>query len=114
MTNSPLMLKSPEAWRAWGFPEAPPPPPGSESCYLRFGHLPPGGRSYAYTFDPVTGEQGGYFENGVGVFKAFRTPDDEHLVDLEYKVHLATVYVRTRKRPAYLVGGKVVGHGAAN
>jgi hypothetical protein len=91
--NSPLMTKSPEAWRNLGFPHPPPPRRDWEPCYLGFGHLPEGGRSFAYKIDPRTGKQDGYYENGVGVFRGFHTPDEEYIDDLEHRVHLATVYL---------------------
>jgi hypothetical protein len=109
-----LMDKTPEAWYALGFGVPQAPHFSWKPCYLRFGHLPEGGKSFAYHVDAETGETGGYYEPGIGVFKAWKTPVGSYIADLEMKVHLAMVYVRTRPRPAYLVEGPVVGAGAAS
>lgn len=109
-----LTDKTREGWRDWGFPAPPPPPKGWRHCYLRYGHMPPGGQSYAFSYNSRTGESSGYYEPGVGVFQAYEAPNGrEYLVDLEHKPHLAAVYLRTKDRPAYIVDGPVRGTGAA-
>lgn len=105
-----------QGWWDWGFPRPPAPPEGEawRHCYLRFGDLPKGGQSYAYSYNASTGKHDGYYEPGVGVFQAYESPEaDEYIVDLEMKPHLAAVYLRTMNRPKYLVEGPVVGYGAA-
>lgn len=103
-----------QGWWDWGFPRPTTPPDDWRHCYLRFGDLPEGGKSYAYFYNARTGEHDGYYEPGVGVFQAYESPQgDEYLVDLEMKPHLAAVYLRTISRPRYLVEGPVVGYGAA-
>jgi hypothetical protein len=95
----------PDAWHRLGLPPSPLPPMGSEPCFIRFGHAPPDGFSYNHFH--------GEGEPGVAVFKGVRTYAGQYLIDLQERAALAIIYVRTRSvdRPAYLVNGRVVGHG---
>jgi hypothetical protein len=94
----------PEAWLAASFPPCPSPKRGWEPVYLRYSEPPPGGLSRNFE----TGDH----EAGTSVFKAFKTPDDAILVDLQESLPLALTYTRVSagyRRP-YLMTGEVVGY----
>jgi hypothetical protein len=109
LLEDPRLIDSlePDAWTRMGLPREAdyPPPPHSEPCYVRFGHRPPGDRSYNHI--------DGWYEPGVAVFKAFKTPLDEYVIYLEEKACLAVNYLRIRPRPAYRVTGTECGKGRA-
>jgi hypothetical protein len=71
--------------RARATPPSPPPQEDWEPCYVRFGDEPEGGRSFDW--------QLGEYESGVSVFRAFRTPYDEYMLDFLESPLLATTYV---------------------
>ncbi|MDP8952527.1 MAG: HD domain-containing protein, partial [Actinomycetota bacterium] len=62
-----------------------PPDPSWRPCYLRFGDLPPGNRSFGAgaTVSGLFGTAPVGFERGVSVFKGYETPEGNYLIDFE-------------------------------
>lgn len=100
---------APDAWQQAGLPRRGPLPKGAIPTYIRFGDPPPGGKSYNY--------RDHYYEDGVTVFKGYKLklPDGSwsYAVDFQEQIPLASIFVRTRHRPAYeVVGGTPCGTGS--
>lgn len=86
------------------------PTPHSEAVYLRFGQLPPGGRSFRGDGEGAT------WEMGVSVYRGYRKPSGTYVLDIP-KAHngfdllvVAFNFV-LESRPVYVVSGTEVGQG---
>ncbi len=112
LTFEPLRWNDTEPWGRFGLPKNPPPeelPKDWKPCFVRFGGMPPGGRSYNWDASA--------YERGLGVFKAYETPQREpaeYVLDFEHMVGLAGTFFRIRNRPAYLARGREVARGGSN
>lgn len=76
----------------------------SPTTYLRFGRIPPGGRSR------IWGPGGGSHEKGASVFAGRFTGDGHYLLDLDNTLQRTLVLMAAEKK-AYFVRGRRVGRG---
>ncbi|MDP8951168.1 MAG: hypothetical protein M3N18_02830 [Actinomycetota bacterium] len=99
--------RSSRNWERWRLPRARRPREGWKGVYLRFGDLPPEGRSRCQ----ITGAG----EEGVSVFRAYEVGGGSYLVDLEENTVLAAHFLGFERsgRPVFVVAGEEVGTGQA-
>ncbi len=75
-----------DKWDDLELPHPEPPPDNAERCFVRWGDMPDGGRSFNHQLQER--------EPGVAVFRAYKQGARDYLVDLERSVTLAILFVR--------------------
>ncbi len=77
---------------------------GAKSVYVRYGKLPPGGKSKNWADNRS--------EDGVSVFNGLLLPSGEMLPVPKHDQEVGSILLGLRQRPMYVVEGEVVGSGS--